>query len=262
MSEQLSGQGNTFPCKHCSRVVTAKRHEVVGGRGRRFCSTECGLAWRKEQGLPVGRPFCSVKTLAGAVKRLKRNKSDLVMDWLSRQEDKEAVRRMTSTEIAEILKKEYQEDVPQLIVNVQRKLAGLAPGITEYNLVAVQEIFQKHGCALGEKQYRDCHTPMSYICACGMAATITLNHFLRGQRCRACKVKKIKAAQRHSDDFVKKFFADRGCTLLDRYENSKTPMRYICECGRESRITFHDFKSGCRCKDCGIRKMRKVRGFI
>ena len=54
------------------------------------------------------------------------------------------------------------------------------------------------------------------------------------------------ARQTLDHDFVAQFFATRGCTLLDRYERSNVPMRYVCGCGRERRIRWGTFQQGYR----------------
>lgn len=55
-------------------------------------------------------------------------------------------------------------------------------------------------------------------------------------------------------EFVKQYFFDNGCELLDEYINSKTKMKYICNCGNKSEILFDNFKKGVRCYDCGRKK--------
>jgi 5-methylcytosine-specific restriction endonuclease McrA len=56
-------------------------------------------------------------------------------------------------------------------------------------------------------------------------------------------------------EVVSEAFTDAGCILLETtYANARTPMRYICECGNESTITYDSFKRGSRCKSCGREK--------
>ena len=64
------------------------------------------------------------------------------------------------------------------------------------------------------------------------------------------------SSQRLTYQFVQSFFLKNGCKLLeDTYINARTPMRYRCSCGNESKIVFYSFKSGNRCKNCGSRKI-------
>lgn len=54
---------------------------------------------------------------------------------------------------------------------------------------------------------------------------------------------------------VYEVFAEANCLLLEKtYTNARTPMRYICECGNESAITYDSFRRGRRCKACGTAK--------
>ena len=44
-------------------------------------------------------------------------------------------------------------------------------------------------------------------------------------------------------------YKNKGCVLLDRYQNCKLPMRYICYCGHNNCISFEKFmkqKKGCK----------------
>jgi very-short-patch-repair endonuclease len=55
--------------------------------------------------------------------------------------------------------------------------------------------------------------------------------------------------QKFSQEFVEDYFKEKGCTLVDEYVNSTTPLNYICKCGTPRKITFSKFKAqkhGCR----------------
>jgi len=59
---------------------------------------------------------------------------------------------------------------------------------------------------------------------------------------------------------LKSYFEEHNCTLLeDEFINAKTKMEYICHCGRNSSITWSDFKSGRRCRKCASDKLKKER---
>jgi hypothetical protein len=52
-------------------------------------------------------------------------------------------------------------------------------------------------------------------------------------------------------DFVYNFFKEKGCELLEtEYVGTHTKMRYICECGDESVISYNKFQRGNRCAKC------------
>ena len=63
---------------------------------------------------------------------------------------------------------------------------------------------------------------------------------------------------RLSFEFVKQYFEDHSCTLLETaYKNARTKLRYICSCGTQSAIVFDSFQRGNRCKQCGKNKISK-----
>lgn len=63
------------------------------------------------------------------------------------------------------------------------------------------------------------------------------------------------SSQRLSYEFVKNYFRQCDCELLElKYQNARTPMRYRCSCGTESKIRYDSFKRGNRCRNCGKRK--------
>ena len=59
-------------------------------------------------------------------------------------------------------------------------------------------------------------------------------------------------AEKLSYEVVYKTFNDEGCELLEtEYINNHTKMKYICECGNESEITYNKFQQNRRCSKCG-----------
>jgi hypothetical protein len=62
----------------------------------------------------------------------------------------------------------------------------------------------------------------------------------------------------YNHEIVKGFFDKAGCKLLEsEYKDQKTPMRYICNCGKENVINLHRFLQGQRCMECGKKKSIK-----
>ncbi len=55
--------------------------------------------------------------------------------------------------------------------------------------------------------------------------------------------------------YVKQYFEERGCELLEEYKNADSLMEYRCECGEKSKISFSKFRNGRRCKKCGYNKL-------
>jgi hypothetical protein len=58
-------------------------------------------------------------------------------------------------------------------------------------------------------------------------------------------------------EFVKMFFASKGCELLDtNYKNPSQPLSYICKCGKLTKARFSSFHKSGRCVSCGNDKRR------
>src|ERR1700677_507831 len=65
---------------------------------------------------------------------------------------------------------------------------------------------------------------------------------------------------RLSYEYVFQKFKEGNCELLEKeYKNAITPMRYKCECDRESKISLSNFKKGKRCKKCASEKSSVAR---
>jgi len=120
------------------------------------------------------------------------------------------------------------------------------------NQIAVK-YFKEQGCELLE-DYKQCLKPMKYRCKCGRLSVINWNNFTKGKRCGYCgsagRRKKYALAE------VKKIFDDRGCKLLEtNYQDNKHSMRYLCKCGRESKISLAGFiHQDQYCYFCGLEK--------
>lgn len=132
--------------------------------------------------------------------------------------------------------------------------------MTQYNLESVRKLFADAGCFLLSQFYFSMASKMDYICTCKRRAKISLRHFLRGQRCRSCRYRKASACRRHEYEYVKRFFAQQGCVLLEKeYRNRKQKLLYLCKCGEEWRTALSDFSRGSRCKKCGEKRRREGR---
>jgi hypothetical protein len=126
----------------------------------------------------------------------------------------------------------------------------------------VESFFLENGCKLLETEYINNATPMRYICECGDESKITFAKFRDGGRCKKCGIRKSHDSQRLPYDYVKDYFENEGCTLLEEeYINNNTPLKYICVCGDINFITFSCFKEGQRCRKCGRKKMADTQRF-
>lgn len=114
----------------------------------------------------------------------------------------------------------------------------------------VKQYFKDQRCELLSTEYTNNSTLMDYVCNCGNKSKISLNNFKSGYRCSKCG-----GSERLKYDYVKQYFKDQGCELLStEYTNNSTLLNYICNCGNKSKINFHNYKNGNRCKQCGNKK--------
>ena len=121
----------------------------------------------------------------------------------------------------------------------------------------IENHFSEAGCKLLDV-YVNNFTPMKYICSCGKESTICWISFRKGSRCVDCKGNKLRNSKQLSYEYVKKYFSDNQCQLLEtNYINANTSMSYICSCGSESKIQFKHFKNGSRCYKCGLNKQKR-----
>jgi hypothetical protein len=114
----------------------------------------------------------------------------------------------------------------------------------------VRKFFEKHGCQLLESDYVCSTKKMRYICGCGVESAINWHDFKNGRRCKECGKEKANHKRRISPDYVKQYFVDQNCWLMDEYKNNYTPMLYRCSCGNVSKIRFFAFRNGQRCDHC------------
>lgn len=118
----------------------------------------------------------------------------------------------------------------------------------------VSDIFTANGCKL-ESEYVGVKQPLRFICKCGELGNKSLEGFIKFPACRECGRNYGINKTRHSYEKVQNIFISGNCELLDEaYLNSKTPLRYKCECGNTSYIKLTNFLKGIRCEECTVRK--------
>jgi len=66
---------------------------------------------------------------------------------------------------------------------------------------------------------------------------------------------------KHTYEFVKQYFEERGCELLEEeYVGARIKMEYRCSCENISKICFSSFQQGHRCRKCAIeRNVKKTK---
>jgi hypothetical protein len=82
----------------------------------------------------------------------------------------------------------------------------------------------------------------------------TPNSHVDGKGCVECGRDSQAEKSRYSQHEVAEHFKQHGCRLLSPYRNGKSPLKYICQCGRRKTTTWNSFSAGHRCRACGIEK--------
>jgi hypothetical protein len=63
-----------------------------------------------------------------------------------------------------------------------------------------------------------------------------------------------------SYEFVKEYFEQQGCTLLEKeYNRNKAPLKYRCKCGKVRITCWNNFSRGFRCKVCYLNRFKESR---
>lgn len=116
----------------------------------------------------------------------------------------------------------------------------------------ILKVFVEKGCELltPEDEYKNMTTTLIFKCVCGKEAKTTFKTFRKPEiLCRSCGAKRGRGSETYEE--VKTSFEKEGCRLLSTtYINAKTPVEYICICGKESTIIYQNFKRGARCMNC------------
>lgn len=124
------------------------------------------------------------------------------------------------------------------------------------DLSSVYDYFKEHGCTLLTDHYTNSHQKLDFLCRCGEKGKSSLNKFKASKRCRSCGIKICGNYKKLNFSYVKKFFLERNCELLqDFYESSDKKLKYRCECGNISYISFSNFRLGKRCRNCLSRRI-------
>lgn len=121
----------------------------------------------------------------------------------------------------------------------------------------VKQVFEERGCTLLSTEYKNGTQLLDYICSCGNKTTTRFTNFSRGHKCKKCGAKATSKKRRYTLEQVKEIFEKGGCELVStEYKGSQYPLRYVCNCGRESTTLLGNFQRGARCKHCGYDKLR------
>ena len=116
---------------------------------------------------------------------------------------------------------------------------------------SVKQYCHERGFELVDDEYVSAKTAAHFKCECGNVFTSTFDNCKRGSRCKKCRYDKVGSALRHDYAYVKKFFEDAGCELLeDNYVSAAVKIKYRCKCGSIAYTNFSRFSLGKRCLAC------------
>ena len=125
----------------------------------------------------------------------------------------------------------------------------------------VRNYFEEQGCEMLEKEYKNNRTKMKFKCFRGNASKITFSRFQQGCRCMKCGNKIKSEKQKLTYEYVKQYFKDRGCELLEKeYINRYISMEYRCTCGNILKIFFDSFQQKKQGEGCSKCKGKKYSG--
>jgi hypothetical protein len=114
----------------------------------------------------------------------------------------------------------------------------------------VKRLIEEKSYELVSDVYINNSSTIEIRCSNNHVYPTTFQSFRQNKGCSVCA-----GNMKFSFEDVFSYFENNNCILLEKeYVNTRTPMRYICECNEESRITFSKFKDGQRCRKCSYRK--------
>jgi hypothetical protein len=117
----------------------------------------------------------------------------------------------------------------------------------------VKEFIENNNYRLLDNNYTNAHEKLYLKCPENHDYFVSFDSFKSGKRCSICS-----GLYKYNIENVTKLFLDASCILLETdYINSNIPMRYICSCGTESKISLNSFLRGSRCQLCGNKKSAK-----
>ena len=118
---------------------------------------------------------------------------------------------------------------------------------SKFSLEEAKTIYASYGWILLDDFYVNNSYLHNAICKCGNKTTKRLKDIKKRSGCRKCGGNYIPTVNE-----LKKEFAEKGCEYLDDfYINSNYTHRYLCKCGKESKININNWRNGKRCKECG-----------
>lgn len=91
-------------------------------------------------------------------------------------------------------------------------------------------------------------------CSCGKNHKVLLAD-MRKENYRGCPSKRSRKGQGASLELdVRSLFESKGCKYIGEYQNNKTPVRYICSCGKEAEVATRSITEKWKgCRECSYK---------
>lgn len=135
--------------------------------------------------------------------------------------------------------------------------------LEDYSVVkSYIEIESNSDCTLisNMEDYENSKSELEIKCACGNHFKTNLIYFRHENKrqCDQCGLHNRGDLRRHSYQYVKEYIDKEGFGLLsDSYVNSKENLSIKCPNNHVNQMTFNDFQSGSRCRQCYLEEVRK-----
>lgn len=125
----------------------------------------------------------------------------------------------------------------------------------------VKSQFEKESYKLLSVVYINQREKLEYICSNGHKHSISWSDWNNNRRCPYCgKMKRIKKRRKSFKDIENSFNAEgyKLLTKVDEYKNAEQKLFFICPKGHQYSISWHNWKSGWRCKYCHHDKLSLI----
>lgn len=135
--------------------------------------------------------------------------------------------------------------------SIQTRNYSEASGSRRLTIGCVKSYAKQFNYLCVSRKYKNAHSKLEWVCDKGHKFLATWANFKSGSRCPTCNSNRMKL----SVEFVRSEFEKIGYILITQtYEGCEQKLKYICPNGHIHLITWHDWKSGCRCPFCNIGK--------
>lgn len=122
----------------------------------------------------------------------------------------------------------------------------------KWDIVKVREFVKENSnCIVLSDEYVRTTDELEFLCKCGNKFKTTWKQFTSKQakkkQCNNCGRKNANAERKYTKEQIEKFVSKYGTKLLsDNYENCKSELTFLCECGGKFEATFDSVKNGKR----------------